>query len=84
MILKLLQFRKVSSSPRKTEQIKIFLRRLECISRDLKVLSITLYSRKSVFIVFWRKPSLVPRRSLLIRCPREVWARAGERTPFSA
>ena len=25
--------------------------------------------------------SLVPRRSLLIRCPREVWKRAGERTP---
>ena len=24
--------------------------------------------------------SLVPRRSLLIRCPREVWERAGERT----
>ena len=24
--------------------------------------------------------SLVPRRSLLIRCPREVWMRAGERT----
>ena len=25
--------------------------------------------------------SLVPRRSLLPRCPREVWERAGERTP---
>ena len=25
--------------------------------------------------------SLVPRRSLLTRCPREVWERAGERTP---
>ena len=24
--------------------------------------------------------SLVPRRSLLIRCPREVWERVGERT----
>ena len=24
---------------------------------------------------------LVPSRSLLIRCPREVWKRAGERTP---
>ena len=28
--------------------------------------------------------SLVPRCSLLIRCPREVWERAGERTAFSA
>ena len=28
--------------------------------------------------------SLVPRRSVLIRCPREVWERAGERTAFSA
>ena len=28
-----------------------------------------------------RQPSIVPRRSLLIRCPREVWKRAGERTP---
>ena len=28
----------------------------------------------------WRLRSLVPRRSLLIRCPREVWERAGERT----
>ena len=28
--------------------------------------------------------SLVPRRSLLPRCPHEVWERAGERTPFSA
>ena len=27
------------------------------------------------------EPSLVPRRSLLPRCPREVWERAGERTP---
>ena len=27
--------------------------------------------------------SLVPRRSLLTRCPRKVWERAGERT-FSA
>ena len=26
-------------------------------------------------------PSLVPRRSPLPRCPREVWERAGERTP---
>ena len=25
--------------------------------------------------------SLVPRRSLLTRCPREVWESAGERTP---
>ena len=24
--------------------------------------------------------SLVPRRSLLLSCPREVWERAGERT----
>ena len=27
------------------------------------------------------EPSLVPRRSLLPRCPREVWERGGERTP---
>ena len=27
------------------------------------------------------EPSLVPRRSLLPRCPREVWGKAGERTP---
>ena len=26
----------------------------------------------------WGRTSLVPRRSLLIRCPREVWERAGE------
>ena len=32
----------------------------------------------------WGRTSLVPRRSLLIRCPREVWERAGERTAFSA
>ena len=29
---------------------------------------------------FWFGISLVPRRSLLTRCPREVWERAGERT----
>ena len=37
-MLKPLQFRKDSSSPRMTEQIQILQRRLECISRDLKVL----------------------------------------------
>ena len=29
---------------------------------------------------FISEPSLVPWRSLLIRCPREVWEREGERT----
>ena len=29
----------------------------------------------------WGIRNLVPRRSLLPRCPREVWERAGERTP---
>ena len=32
----------------------------------------------------WRvcnQPSLFPRRSFLIRCPREVWERAAEITP---
>ena len=28
-----------------------------------------------------RLPSLVPGRSLLPRCPREVWERVGEKTP---
>ena len=32
-----------------------------------------IHMKKLVYI------SLVPRRSLLIRCPREVWERAGER-----
>ena len=30
---------------------------------------------------FSKLSSLVPKRSLLPRCPREVWERAGERTP---
>ena len=34
--------------------------------------------KKSLTMVSSR---LVPRRSLLPRCPREVWERAGERTP---
>ena len=29
-------------------------------------------------LTLWYFSSLVPRRSLLIRCPREVWERAGE------
>ena len=33
--------RKDSSSPRMTEQVQNLLRRLECISRDLKVLGIS-------------------------------------------
>ena len=33
------------------------------------------------FKSLYRESSLVPRRSLLTRCPREVWERAGERTP---
>ena len=35
---KSLQFQKDSSSPRMTEKIQILQRRLECFSRDLKVL----------------------------------------------
>ena len=36
------------------------------------------FQQLSVIYLFF---SLVPRRSLLLRCPREVWERAGERTP---
>ena len=48
----------------------------ECMSR---------HSECCTFSHPWIKPvlhqtSLVPRRSLLPRCPREVWERAGERT----
>ena len=42
IILKPLLFRKVSSSPRMTEQIQILQRRFECISRDVKVLWVAL------------------------------------------
>ena len=55
--LKPLYFRKASSSPRKTESIQILQRRLDFISRDLRVLC-TLDSLKRIYNAFRRKPSL--------------------------
>ena len=58
-----------------------FQKRLNCLP---------LIGQKKIFLANQRRQaagwlscflSLVPRRSLLPRCPREVWERAGERTP---
>ena len=45
---------------------------------------LNLRHKKSILVDIYRQSllsSLVPRRSLLTRCPCEVWERAGERTP---
>ena len=56
IILKPLQFRNDSNSPWMTEQIQILQHRLECISRDLKVL----WKPKKCFNLFGRKLSWLP------------------------
>ena len=65
-----------------------------CDSATLEIHSVTEITSKSTFLCENRSPirnsvniaeentSLVPRRSLLPRCPREVWERAGERTSW--
>ena len=40
--------------------------------------------RKQRKLTTTMEPSLVPRRSLLTRCPREVWERTGEYLPVTS